>query len=462
LYRIEVPKHSVQGLAAVLGSKQVARFDAKLKTAASMLSRHRLVNVTGDDRRKGGVYEIIRNALPYLRGAGINVIWLNLSTLPEARPALEFFHVLAHGRPPADNWRTSLPQRTEELRQFGRTAADELAEILKPDDVVVLHDTQTAPLATDLSRWQKSLIWHAHIGTADRNEVVGEYWKVIGPSVTNAAVRVFYRPEFAPSSLRSGSVFATPGLDPSTPKSQLMDRTEARHKLISPPQRWPLRWLSGGSPAFGSGHVVGLQISRWDPLKDMGGALRVFTRAAELNPSFCGLVVGPSAESASEKVVLAACFAEWETAPASVRSRVHVGVIEQCGTNEHDLVVRVLQSAADIVLQKSVQEGFGLTVTEAMLRAKSIIASEVGGIPLQVRHGSNGVLVHPGASDEIWVNEVLALVEDEDSMVRLGASARADVLSKHTIVNYLTTVIDGVSMKFAHSLSCLAVPILRE
>ena len=94
MYRIEVPEHSVQGLAAVLGSKQVARFDAKLKTAASMLSRHRLVNVTGDDRRKGGVYEIMRNALPYLRGAGINVIWLNLSTLPEARPALEFFHVL--------------------------------------------------------------------------------------------------------------------------------------------------------------------------------------------------------------------------------------------------------------------------------------------------------------------------------------------------------------------------------
>ncbi|QKV80631.1 hypothetical protein [Amycolatopsis sp. Hca4] len=104
MYRIEVPGYEADRLRPALGPRRAAVFAAKLGLAARALAGRRLVNVTGDDRRKGGVYEVMRSVLPYLVGAGIEVEWLNLGTPPEARPALEYFHVLAHGIPPAEDW----------------------------------------------------------------------------------------------------------------------------------------------------------------------------------------------------------------------------------------------------------------------------------------------------------------------------------------------------------------------
>ncbi|QKV80632.1 glycosyltransferase [Amycolatopsis sp. Hca4] len=309
--------------------------------------------------------------------------------------------------------------------------------------MIVLNDTQTAPLAAELGRWRGSMLWHAHIGTAERSEIVDEYWKVIGPSVAEAAVKVFYRPEFMPRSLAAGSVFASPGVDPSTVKNCSLDPAEARRALTAP-RVGPITWLSEGL-AIAHGDVLGLQISRWDPLKDMAGAVRVFLQTVRQAPAFRGLVVGPKAESASEQAVLAQCSAAWEGAPADVRSRVHIGVIDRSGSEEHDLLVRQIQSAVDVVLQKSIQEGFGLTVTEAMLRAKPVVASAIGGIPLQIGHDMNGVLVQPGSPDEVWVEQLCSLVADEGSRARLGARARADVLARHTVVDHLTAVIDGVA-----------------
>jgi trehalose synthase len=409
-----------------------------------MMAGKRLVNVTGDDRCKGGVYEIMRATLPYLRGAGVDVVWVDLSTPPGARPALEFFHVLAHGRMPSAVWRADLTDRALEYERFGQTAAAELKSILRSSDVAVLHDTQTAPVVAELQAWSDRLVWHAHIGTADRNELVDSYWRVVGPSVAIARAHVFYRREFAPQALRDKSVFASPGLDPSSPKNELMDPDDARALLGNPVSEWPLTWVDHSTPVLGPSNVVAVQLSRWDPLKDMPGAYRVFARAAEEIPSFVGMVVGPSAQSVAELKQLELCLGERAAASTAARSRVHIGVVEHCGTDSHDQTVRVLQSAADIVLQKSIQEGFGLTVTEAMHREKPVLATAIGGIPLQLHDGHNGVLIKPEADDKEWSDRLCALAADTGLRFQLGARARADVLGRHAVDRQLATVIAGV------------------
>lgn len=440
----EIPEHGTERLARFVGDWRAAKLESDLRTGATWLRGRRIVNVTGNDQCKGGVYEILRGALPYLRGAGIDTRWVDLPTRPDDRPALEFFHVLAHGTGPSKTWLQELPKRTHELRDFGRYGAGELASFLLPTDLVLLHDTQTAPTTTSLESWHDQLVWHAHVGTTSRNRAVSSYWDVMAPSVARAKARVFYRREFAPDALRPNSVFVTPAVDPAALKSAPMPQIEGREVLTGPTPTSPMRWTSA-VPRFSPHGVVGLQISRWDLLKDMPGAVRIFGRVAEHDPLFTGLVVGPNAQSAAELLQLNASIAEHAGLEPASRSRVHVGVIKQSGTPDHDHLVRALQSSADVVIQRSRQEGFGLTVTEAMLRGKPVIATAVGGIPLQLEHERNGILMKPSASDFEWETELRALVRDGDGRRRLGAQARRDALDHHVVDRQLTGIIRGLA-----------------
>lgn len=433
-----IPSYEADRLASFIGQDRVEELSSRLKVLAECLDGRRLVNVTGDDRRKGGVYELMRTTLPYLRGGGIEVKWVDLPTRLEDRRALEFFHFLAHGTGRGAGWRRELPARAAELRTFGRSAASELTSILRPSDFLVLHDTQAAPLVEELAAWHDQLIWHSHVGTAERNPAVAAYWEVLSPSVAKARARVFHRPEFVPPELLAGSVFVEPSLDPSAPKSVLMERERAGEALSAGVA--PLRWI-GAAPSIGPEVSVALKISRWDLLKDMPGAARILGAVVERRPELVGLVVGPAAQSDIEKSEFEATLAAREGLGGAARSRLHIGVIEGSGSAAHDLAVQALQARADVVLQKSSQEGFGLTVTEAMFRGKPVLAARVGGIPLQLEDGRNGVTLPPRASDDQWAEALERLIEDDARRLRLGEQARADVLERRIVDRQLSALV---------------------
>lgn len=434
----QIPSYKAERLAPFIGRERVEELSTRLRALVECLGERRVVNVTGDDRRKGGVYEMMRATLPYLQGGGVEVKWVDLPTRLEDRRALEFFHFLAHGTGRGVEWRCELPARIAELRTFGRDAASELTSILRPSDVLVLHDTQAAPLVEELPAWHDRLVWYAHVGTTERNPAVAAYWGAIGPSVAKARSRVFHRPEFVPRELRAGSVFVEPSLDPAAPKSALMERHSASAALNS--GLTPLRWI-GAVPSIESNAPIALQISRWDLLKDMPGATRVLAAVAERRPELVGLVVGPAAHSDIEKAELEATLAAREGLGQAARSRLHIGVIEDSGSAAHDLAVQALQERADVVLQKSRQEGFGLTVSEAMFRGKAVVAARVGGIPLQLEDGRNGVTLPPGASDDQWVETLGELIDDDARRRRLGEQARADVLERRIVDRQLGALI---------------------
>ena len=149
-------------------------------------------------------------------------------------------------------------------------------------------------------------------------------------------------------------------------------------------------------------------MSRWDRLKDMAGVMEGFVRAVAGN-DLAGahlVLAGPEVSGVSDDPegaeVLAECLDQWQRLPQTVRGRVHLASIPMDDADENAIIVNALQRHAAVVVQKSLVEGFGLTVTEAMWKARPVVASRLGGIQDQITDGRDGLLVEdPYDLDEL-------------------------------------------------------------
>ena len=156
--------------------------------------------------------------------------------------------------------------------------------------------------------------------------------------------------------------------------------------------------LLGGDPPPADVPLV-VQVSRWDRLKDMAGVMEGFVRAVaddDLDGAHL-MLAGPEVSGVTDDPegaeVLAECREEWSTLPEAVRGRVHLASIPMDDADENAIIVNALQRHAAVVVQKSLVEGFGLTVTEAMWKGRPVVASKVGGIQDQITDGRDGLLV---------------------------------------------------------------------
>ena len=175
-----------------------------------------------------------------------------------------------------------------------------------------------------------------------------------------------------------------------------------------------------------------LQVSRWDRLKDMAGVLTGFTDALADLPADVHLVLaGPDVTSVSDDPeggqVLATCRELWAGLDRSRRQRVHLVLLPMDDVDENAHLVNALQRRADVVVQKSLVEGFGLTVAEAMWKGRPVVASRVGGIQDQVTDGRDGLLLDD-PRDLVTFGDTLArLLHDPHLSARLGATAHERV-----------------------------------
>ena len=430
----DVPPRPVRRLDGFIDAERVAATETALTQLSFRLTGRRLITVTGDDRRKGGVYEILRSALPYFAGAGIDVVWLNLDTDPDVRPALEFFHVLAHGVAARPDWRYEISAYTPSVMTFAERGANAISAHLRPGDVVFAHDTQTALSAGVLATRGWPVLWHSHIGSTQRGEITDAYWSVFAPSLADVRSCAFYVADYIPPHLRDRAALSLPGIDPSATKNTVVEASSARrhlqhdrhvHRVISS--------LSGDFGAVTAESIVAAQVSRWDPLKDMSGVAAAFGVVAAHDRRFHGVIAGTAAQSTNEQRQLADCLQVVEALPDHVRNRLHVWTVSDSGSQAHDTTIQLLQSAADIAVQKSLQEGFGLTVTEAMIKAKPVIASRVGGIPTQITHLETGLLLDDPADTTACANALIRLCENPEHRAQLGTRARRDALDRFGI-----------------------------
>ena len=298
--------------------------------------------------------------------------------------------------------------------------ADSVRDEIASGDIVLLHDPQTVGLAEPLARRGAHVVWRSHIGIDGSNEVSESAWQFLRPLLADAEAFVFTRRSYVPAIVpESKAWIIPPSIDPFSPKNQPMDLGSVRAALAQigflrsgPPGAVCRYTRRDGSPGevHEPGSVVAealpepedpvvVQVSRWDRLKDMIGVMHGFAdHVAPSGPGWLALI-GPSVEGVTDDpegaLVFAETLAAWQRLPPAARSRVALVTLPMSDADDNAAMVNALQRHARVIVQKSLAEGFGLTVAEGMWKGKPVVGSAVGGIQDQVTKGAGVLLADP-------------------------------------------------------------------
>ncbi|MDQ3365862.1 MAG: glycosyltransferase [Myxococcota bacterium] len=405
----------------------------------------------------GGVAEMVRSLLAYARGAGVDARWVVIEGAPEFFRITKRLHNGIHGSvgdgsPIGDGERLA-------YEAINASNAAELAPMVREGDVVIVHDPQPAGMISALAARGAYVIWRCHIGQDDANKEVERAWRFLAPYIRDAHAYVFSRAAYVPVSHIDArrAVVIPPTIDPFSAKNQLLEDATVRGILqqagliqgtAAPGACAFLREdgtpgrvdrvadvIREGAPPLETTPLV-VQVSRWDRLKDPSGVLAGFARLDAAQARGAHLVLaGPSAVGVSDDPegasVLATVIADWRALPVDIRQRVHLASLPTGDIDENAAMVNALQRHATVIVQKSLHEGFGLTVTEAMWKAKPIIATRVGGIQDQVEDGVQGLLLADPTDLDAFAAAVARLLGDPAEARRMGARGHARVLERY-------------------------------
>ncbi|MGH9008446.1 MAG: glycosyltransferase [Acidimicrobiia bacterium] len=418
MHDVTIEPLPIDWLGAVIGSDRLTSVRRSLMRLRRLLG-DRTVWTVNSTSTGGGVAEMLPRVLGYQWAAGIRAPWMVIGGDEPFFALTKRLHHCMHGSP-GDGGPLG-PAEHQHYRQVLAANTETLLGRVRPGDIAVLHDPQVAALAGPLRAAGLTTIWRCHVGADVRNDHTQAAWSFLRPYLESVDAFVFSRPEYVPFALQDGRVrICPPTIDPLSPKNQPLRTDEAvsivsRIGLVaaddtagqSDTVRRVRRTASItrlGPPVPGGSPLI-VQVSRWDPLKDPIGVMEAFVRL-DLDRHDCYLaLVGPDVSGVSDdpegREVLAACVAAWEALPPRERARIHLVSLPMDDPVENALMVNAIQRHAAIVVQKSLAEGFGLTVTEAMWKAKPVLASAVGGIRDQIDDGVHGyLLAEPTDPDE--------------------------------------------------------------
>jgi trehalose synthase len=429
----------------------VRRLERRAEAVCADLGARAIWNVSSTSAG-GGVAEMLRALLRYARGLGVDARWLVLEAPPEFFRVTKRVHNGLHAS--AGDGSPLGPEQTAIYDRAMLDNARALDPLVRSNDLVVCHDPQTAGLVPHLIARGARVVWRCHIGYDGRNEEVDRAWGFLRRYLEDVPVAVFTRAAYAPPWLRRHTMVLPPNIDPLSAKNQPLDEDAVRAILV---HAGLVAGDSGdGAPVFTrddgtSGRVdrkvdiVGVgprppwdaplvvQVSRWDTMKDPRGVLEGFARgvAHELSGATHLVLAGPSLGSIADDPAGAEVFHEvervWRALPEAVKRRVHLALLPMDDLEENAAIVNALQRHAAVVVQKSLQEGFGLTVTEAMWKRRPVVASAVGGICDQVRDGIDGILVRSPSDLDEFASALRRVLGDQALAKRLGAAAHQRV-----------------------------------
>jgi trehalose synthase len=418
---------------------------------AGAVLRDRIVWNVNSTAVGGGVAELLRPLVGYCRWAGVDARWVVISGGAEFFAVTKRLHNHLHG------FDGGGAVGAGEREVYERTLAangSALTGIVRPQDVVILHDPQTAGLVEAVRRTGATVIWRCHVGLDEPNDLATGAWAFLRPYIVAADAYVFSRAAFVWDDLGRDKVDVIhPSIDVFSPKNadQRPDQTLAILSVagvLSGPDRAGGVFERGdGRPArvrhraevleeepLSAAHRLISQISRWDALKDPLGVIRGF--AGHVSPDLAAhlLVAGPSTAAVTDDPEGDRVFREvrdaWLALPREVRRRVHLALLPMDDVEENAAVVNALQRHSEIVVQKSLAEGFGLTVAEAMWKARPVVASRTGGIQDQIVDGVSGLLLSDPRDIRQFGAAVSCLLGNVDRARRMGAAAR-DRVSHH-------------------------------
>ncbi|MRG93710.1 glycosyltransferase [Polyangium spumosum] len=412
----------------------------------------------------GGVAEMLHSLLGYARGAGLDVRWLTIGGPPEFFHLTKRLHHALHG-----GRGDGSPLGEAEHHVYASNLcknAVELRGLVRRGDVVLLHDPQTAGLAPSLLAAGARVLWRCHIGADDVNADVELGWRFLERYLDGVPILIFSRERYVPDRYRDGRVvIIQPSIDAFSAKNVELDEDTVRSILVhvglveGPPPPSPRESFLrsdntpgrverfadvirlGRASAWETPLVV--QVSRWDPLKDMAGVLRGFSLMVQNHalPEADLVLAGPNVRAVADDPEGPAVFEDvyraFREQPAAIRARIHLAMLPTADVEENAVIVNALQRHAAVVVQKSLHEGFGLTVTEAMWKGRPVVASAVGGIQDQIEDGVSGVLLPDPGDDEAFADALHRILADPALADHLGAAARARVRDRFLGVRHL-------------------------
>lgn len=381
-----------------------------LRQLAAPLSGMRVVHVNST-RVGGGVAEILAKLVPLKRELGIDATWSVIRGDAEFFRTTKAFHNALQGAD-TDVTQTEL----DHYRETNAANAAEMRDLLETADIVFVHDPQPAPLLSLVPKRRGKWIWRCHIDVSRPNARV---WNYLKPFVEAYDASIFSLAAFA-QNLAHTQYLIPPSIDPLSEKNMPLEEAQVdgvREEFGIDPER-----------------EMVLQVSRFDRFKDPVGVIQAYRLAKRFTPGLQLVLAGGGADDDPE----AAAVIEETRRAADDDPDVHVLLLPP----DAHVTINALQRAADIVLQKSTREGFGLTVSEAMWKGKPVIGGDTGGIRLQITDSHTGYLV---STPEGAALRIRYLLHNRSKLGEMGGLAREFVrehflLTRH-LREYLTVMV---------------------
>jgi trehalose synthase len=466
---IEIPSMDLERFASVLPPNRFEAFDGGAREARELLDGRVVWNINST-AKGGGVVELLRPLVAYARGAGVDARWIVIDATPEFFMLTKRIHNRLHGMA-GDGGPLDDTARTLYEQVLGQNIAA-LDGRVREGDVVIVHDPQPAGMIPALLAAGAHVIWRCHVGLDRPNELAHQTWEFLRPYIIDAHAYVFSRASFAWQGLHEDRIAVIPpsidafapknvDLDPETVSAVLRATGLVAHPAEPQPPGPVTFHALDGSPGrverraevfedqpLLPGDPIVLQVSRWDALKDPLGVIEGFARYVPADTGAHLVYAGPSVEAVADDPeglkMLNEALAARERLPEEARRRVHLASLPMDDPDENAIMVNALQRHARVIVQKSLAEGFGLTVSEAMWKARPVVASRVGGIEEQVVHGETGLLLDDPRDLAGYGAAVTELLGDWPRAEEMGQRARERVrdrfLSVRSLLDYLELI----------------------
>lgn len=397
--------HGLEDYRRIVGDKVIGEIARK---ARALYGKH-IVHINST-YQGGGVAEILNNLVPLMNDIGIDTGWRTLHGFPDFFEITKKFHNALQGE--------SIHFTEQKKRLYYQANGDFATYTHIDHDCVIIHDPQPLPLIKFYKKRQP-WIWRCHVDLSNPNE---KLWEFLSSFMLRYDVVIVSNKNYLKKDLPVDQVIIYPAIDPLSSKNMDIPEGDIAKYLKK-------YGISTDKPLI-------TQISRFDKWKDPGGVIKVFKLVKEKID--CRLVLcGNLATDDPEGIRM---YARTEKEAQKLIENGDVVLVTDPAASNF-IFINALQRKSSVIVQKSSKEGFGLVVTEALWKGTPVVASNIGGIPLQIKDGENGFLLD-FEDTQGFADKIITVLKEPALAVEMGRKGHEHVKSKFLITRLLIDYLD--------------------
>lgn len=377
----------------------ISKKDKKLIESLALLSKNKRVVMVSSTRDGGGVAEMLNRLVPLLNEFGIRCRWEVISGNNGFFSITKNIHNTLQGK--------RIKFTEEDLAKYIEVNKENAKSLKLDADIVIIHDPQPLPLIDFYKKNKAKWVWRCHIDISKPDLTL---WKFLVKYLMKYDASIFSIAKFS-KKLPHPQYLIAPSIDPLSDKNRELERSEIKNAL----KKFNIK----------KDKPIILQVSRFDRFKDPVGVIKAYRLVKKEISCMLILAGGMASDDPEGMEVLEEVKKEAGDDPD-----IKILLLEP----KSDIEINALQRTADVVIQKSLKEGFGLTVTEAMWKAKPVIGGQVGGITIQLYNHRTGFLVN---SIEGAAYRIRYLLNRPSVSKKIGIRARDFVSHNYLITRYL-------------------------